>query len=70
MEKYTDEKQLQSQANIISNLMMYNVKANSEKGKENEVKMEDLPKLSNVAQDVQTGYIADIHAALKIQEDP
>ena len=49
---------------------MYNVKANSEKGKENEVKMEDLPKLSNVAQDVQTGYIADIHAALKIQEDP
>jgi len=41
--------------------MMLNLKKNSEKGKENEVKMEDLPKLSEIKQDMDTGYIADIY---------
>jgi len=43
---------------------MFNVKNNS-KGKEAEMKIEDLPKLSDVKQDVAHGYIADLYQALK-----
>jgi len=42
---------------------MYNIKNNA-LGRENEVKLEELPLLSAVKQDIQQGYIADIFTAL------
>ena len=38
---------IQSQANVLSNLMIYNSQANG-KGKLSEIKMEEVPKLSEV----------------------
>lgn len=46
-------------------MIMLNSKLN---GKDKDTKLEDVPKLSEVRQDIEEGYIADIHQAISKQE--
>lgn len=61
---------VQSQVNIIQNLMLYKFEANKKEDSKEQMKLEDFPKLSEIVQDEQHGFLADISAAIKNNESP
>ena len=60
--------ELQSQANVIQNLCLINMKLNANGKKESEIVVDELPKLSDIKQATSEGYIADIKNALTMTE--
>lgn len=60
---------VQSQSNIISSLSLYKYQmAQNSLKKDEQVKPEDVPRLSDISQEVKQGYISEIQQALKKNE--
>lgn len=61
--------ELQSQANIIQNLCLFNMKMNANGKKDAEIQIDELPKLSEVEQDDKDdAFFGEIHSAIATAE--